>query len=268
MEPVVGGVEGKHGSLAELVFELRTGREARAGRTSRTRHGDILGVVRLGQNTLVGGQGGRVTARLGMVGEIERDAETLLRTEPVGIGKIDRRTDVGDRLAEPIVAARVIFRPPHAAERVGKGARLSTVKGALGNDVHIPADGVGIHVGRRCLGDLNGFNIVERGLLKLERAPSVRRLRTRHPVAVHRHGIEGTVDPADLYRADISPDVNRRDPRQLLEKIADVAVRHVAEAIGRHDVFHVERFALLGDRGRTAFARPRHRKRSQPVDAR
>ena len=154
---------------------------------------------------------------------------------------------------------------PLRAEAVDHPALFLQAEGRAGLHVDIAAQGIGVHVGRRRLGD---FDRVEEGARNAVGAKiPVHPAGARHLVAIDRHGIERVVGAAHHHLAHHALAVQGAgDARQPDEQFARLAIGEIAVGVERDDALDAVGVPLGRQRGGVALAFADHAEFVEPVD--
>ena len=125
---------------------------------------------------------------------------------------------------------------------------FSLVEGAAGHEIDRTAESVGCGLGRAGLKNFDAAGIVDRNLLKLERAASGGRVGAGDTVAVQRdRGVIGR-NAAHGNRTRIGRDVVDRDAGEEFHEVAEITLGDVTEGVGGDDVFDRGRETLFVNR--------------------
>ena len=175
------------------------------------------------------------------IGNGEIDAEILLLAEHLG-GL--HSTEEAAQVAERFVI--------HA----GGIGETTAVQGErrLRNHVHRAADGIGVHVGRWRLDDLDAVDVVSGQFINLEATGLLAAGGTGEARAIERHGAVGRAHPAHEDLIDLALVEIGGDAGNAFQHLADVAIDEFAERVGGDDALHVIGVALARDRGGAALA--------------
>ena len=180
--------------------------------------------------------------------------EAAFRTVDVRIRKTYRR------IARAALEIRV---QPHGVIENPAGA----IERTLGLQVDRAADRVAIHVRRRGLDHLDRLDGRRRNLVDLEGPAGTARGRARHPRAIDRDGIQVGRHAAHGDLKHVSLVALAAETGHLHEQIAEVAIGHIAERVGRHTGLDVVRRALAADGRRLPLAHGGNLEFFQAVDA-
>ena len=204
--------------------------------------------------------------RLGK-GTGERQAPFPLRAKRIHEGQ-GRGRPILARIHPTVVAAHEVSVPIRVqidAQPVSDDALLE-IKGGLRDEIHRSTQGVRRLVRRVALGDLDFLDEICGDLVDQRRPVALRREpgdSTRGAGAIQRDRVEFRRCAAQADADDIARLFVHRDAGEILQKVADVSVSHVAVGIHRDHALDVLGDALPRDRRGIAFALPGHRERVQ-----
>src|SRR5690606_2712092 len=194
--------------------------------------------------------------RLHVVGEAlllaargrEQHADVAVRAEPVADGGV---------VALVVAAAQLEFAP---GGRSAQGQAVA-VQRALGADVDVAGDGVGVHVRGQCLGHLQRGDDVGGDRVELNAAAF--RVGVGQLHAIDGYGGEFLGRAAHGHVAALALVALDRDARDALGGLGDVVVRELSQQVGRHHVDVVGGGGLLVEGHRVGIAGGAHFHRAE-----